>query len=107
MTMDPILSYRKLRVYSYIREYNKNIYLLLRKFPKEENFALSSQLRCASISIMSNLAEGSGRKSNKEKQHFIEIAFGSLAETLCQLEIACDLEYITEHDLQTLCRGNL
>lgn len=100
--MDPLFSYRKLRVYQYAREYNKCVYLLLKKFPKEENYALCDQLRRSSTSILSNLAEGSGRKSNKEKLHFIEIAFGSLTESMCQMEIAFDLGYIDADDLTHL-----
>ena len=62
---------------------------------KCETYALSDQLRRAVVSVPSNIAEGSGRCSVKEKIHFLEIAYGSLTETLCQLDIAHDLEYIT------------
>lgn len=102
--MDGLVVYRKLRVYQYIKEYVKQVYLLLRSFPKEENFALCDQLRRSSTSILSNIAEGSGRKSNKEKLHFIEISFGSLTESMCQLEIAHELGYLNAEELERMDR---
>ena len=56
----------------------KQIYLLQNKFPKEEKYALGDQIRRSSTSIISNIAEGCGRHSLKEKIHFVEIAFGSM-----------------------------
>lgn len=87
-----------LRVYRESKEFVKSVYCLLEKFPKYETYALSDQLRRAVISVPSNIAEGSGRFSIKEKIHFIEIAYGSLTESLCQLDIAHDLEYITDDE---------
>ena len=72
------------------------------KFPQHEQYALSSQIRRAVFSIPSNIAEGSGRASIKEKNHFLEIAFGSLTETYCQLLIAAELGYITDDELKTV-----
>ena len=68
-------------------------------FPNEERYALCEQLRRAVVSIPSNIAEGMGRSSVKEQVHFIEIAFASLNETMCQIEIAKDLGYIKEDEL--------
>ena len=87
-----------LRVYKEAKELVKSVYALLEKFPKHETFVLSDQLRRAVISVPSNIVEGSGRFSMKEKIHFIEIAYGSLTETLCQLDIAHDLSYISDED---------
>ena len=70
------------------------------KFPKTENYALCDQLRRAAISVPSNIAEGTGRMAVKEQIHFLEIAFGSLMEVYCQLQIAVDRGYITPEDLQ-------
>ena len=67
----------------------------MKKFPKEEQYAMCDQLRRAAISITSNIAEGSGRNSFKEKVHFLEFSYGSLMEVLSQMDVACDLEYIT------------
>ena len=74
----------------------------MQKFPREENFALCDQLRRSASSVPSNIAESTGRKSNKEKLHFIEFAFGSLTDSMCQLEIAYDLSYITLEELQKM-----
>lgn len=87
-----------LRVYKEAKLLVREVYSLLDKFPKVETFALSDQLRRAVVSVPSNIAEGSGRYSIREKIHFIEIAYGSLTETLCQLDIAHDLLYISEKE---------
>ena len=87
-----------LRVYQEAKQLVKNVYLLLEKFPKCEVYAMGDQLRRAVVSVPSNIAEGSGRSSLKEKVHFLEIAYGSLTETLCQLDIAHDLGYITSDE---------
>ena len=71
------------------------VYALLKKFPKEEQYALCDQLRRAVISIPSNISEGFGRYSSKEQIHFFEIAYGSLREVDCQMDISCDLGYIS------------
>ena len=94
--------YRKLVAYLRAKDIVKLTYKLLRKFPKEEQFALCDQLRRASISVTSNIAEGMGRISNKEKCHFIEMAFGSLMEIMSQFEIAQELNYISENDLNNM-----
>ena len=87
-----------LRVYKEAKLLVREVYSLMDKFPKFETYALSDQLRRAVVSVPSNIAEGSGRFSIKEKIHFIEIAYGSLTETLCQLDIAHDLEYISDKE---------
>jgi four helix bundle protein len=85
--------YRKLVAYVKACEVRRNVYRLVKRFPKEEQFALSSQLRRASVSITSNIAEGMTRYSNKDKIHFLEISFGSLMEVMSQLEVALDEGY--------------
>ena len=87
-----------LRVYKEAKLLVRDIYSLMDKFPKYETYALIDQLRRAVISVPSNIAEGSGRISTKEKIHFLEIAYGSLTETLCQLDIARDLGYISDEE---------
>ena len=89
------LGYRKLNVYQQAREIVKQVYALIKNFPKEEQFALSAQLRRAAVSITSNIAEGTSRYSYKDKVHFLEMSFGSLMEVMSQLELAEDLGYIT------------
>lgn len=74
----------------------EEIYKLSSKFPEEERFGLSSQIRRAAVSIPSNIAEGAGRKGNKELLHFTFIALGSLAELETQYLIAIRLNYISQ-----------
>ena len=95
-------SFEKLKVYQVARALVKDIYVLQNSFPKEERYALGDQVRRAATSITANLAEGSGRQSVKEKIHFIEIAFGSMTEVFCELQTACDLNYIEESQLDAL-----
>lgn len=97
-----MFSFESLRVYKVARQLVKDVYLLQNLFPKEERYALGDQIRRAATSITSNLAEGSGRQSVKEKIHFIEIAFGSMTEVFCELQTACDLQYIKEEQLDAL-----
>ena len=94
-------SYRQLDAYQKAKEFVIYVYALLKQFPKEEQYALCDQLRRAVISIPSNIAEGMGRVSVKEQIHFIEIAFGSLNETMCQIELAYELNYISQEHLNT------
>lgn len=99
---DRKFSFEGLEVYQAARVLVKEVYLLQNKFPKTETFALGDQIRRSASSVTSNIAEGSGRSSNKEKVHFIEIAYGSLMEAFSQLQIAQDLGYITEEDIDTI-----
>ncbi len=94
-----LFSYRNLVAYQRAKVLVIEVYKLLKLFPKEENYALCDQLRRAVISIPSNIAEGMGRVSIKEQIHFIEIAFGSLSEVMCQIELAKDLNYITANQI--------
>lgn len=90
--------YKQLDVYIESKRLVKMVYELLRKFPKEEQYALCDQLRRAVISVPSNIAEGLGRYSVKEQVHFLEIAYGSLREVDCQMDIAFDLGYVTSEE---------
>ena len=90
-----VFGYRKLIAYQKAKEILKNTYILIKKFPDEERYAMCNQLRRASLSITSNIAEGINRFSIKDKSHFIEMAYGSLMEVSSQLEIAEELDYIT------------
>jgi four helix bundle protein len=77
------------------------IYVVTKSFPKEETYGLISQLRRASVSIASNLAEGS-KKGKKEFSHFIKIAQGSGAEIETQLIISNNLGFLNEDNFQKL-----
>ena len=93
-----IFGYRKLIAYQKAKEVVKHTYKLLKKFPAEERYAMSDQLRRASVSITSNIAEGINRYSVKDKSHFIEMSYGSLMEVSSQFEIAEELGYITAEE---------
>ena len=75
-----LYSFEKLMAWQESRSLVKSIYVLLNKYPKYEQFALCDQIRRASISVPSNIAEGNTKNSSKERIHFIEIAYGSLME---------------------------
>ena len=92
--------YRKLNVYQQALLNVKMVYELVRKFPSYEQYALSDQIRRSVISVPANIAEGMGRFSKKERIHFLEIANGSLTETMCHLEIAHLLKYIMDKELK-------
>ncbi len=97
-----IYSFEKLRVWQESKKLVVEVYQLLDSFPKFEKFAICDQIRRAIVSVPSNIAEGSGRKSLKEQIHFLEISYGSLMETYNQLLIAIDLAYITEDSVATI-----
>ena len=97
-----IFGYRKLIAYQKAKEVVKNTYILLKKFPADERYAMCDQLRRASVSITSNIAEGVNRFSLKEKTHFMEIAYGSLMEVSSQFEIAEDLGYISTENRMSM-----
>lgn len=77
-------------------------YLSTKEFPKEEIFGLTSQIRRSSISIPSNIAEGFGRDGNKEFLRFLKISLSSLFEYQTQIEIAKNINYLTENQFNKL-----
>lgn len=95
-------SFEKLKVWQEVKKLVVEVYHLLDSFPKFENYALCDQIRRAIVSVPSNIAEGSGRKSLKEQIHFLEISYGSLMETYNQLLIAIALDYITEESVEAI-----
>lgn len=97
-------NYKDLEAYKEAKILVRMIYSLLQLFPKEEMYALCDQLRRAVISVPSNIAEGSGRTSAKDQAHFFEMAFGSLMEVDCQIDIAHELGYVSsdEHEEVTV-----
>ena len=89
-------NFRKFDFWPDSKELSVEIIKLLRTFPKEEQFALCNQLRRASVSIVSNIAEGTGRDTDADFAHFIDIAMGSAYEVETQIEISKDLGYISD-----------
>jgi len=94
-----LLNHKKLEVWNKSMELVTNIYLITKTFPKEELFGLTNQLRRAAVSVVSNIAEGSARKSNIERKRFYEISRASLVEIDSQIEISYRLEYINKDKL--------
>ena len=97
-----VYSFEKLIVWQEAKKLVADVYHLLDSFPKFEKYALCDQIRRAIVSVPSNIAEGSGRKSLKEQIHFLEISYGSLMESYNQLLIAIDLNYITEESVEAI-----
>lgn len=90
--------YKDLIVWQKSIDLVEEIYKLTSKFPNDETYSLSNQMRRAAISIPSNIAEGNGRNSNKDYVHFLSIARGSKSELETQLYISVRLKYLTsEH----------
>lgn len=80
--------FEKLDVWRKAVDFADRVYADTSTFPSDERFGLTSQMRRASVSISSNIAEGSGRSSDKDFTHFLQIAYGSLMEVLSQAQIA-------------------
>jgi four helix bundle protein len=97
-----ISSYRDLKVWQLSMDVVEQVYHLTKKFPKEEFYGLTNQLRRAAVSIPSNIAEGHARDSTKEFLHHISISFGSLSELETQLILSQRLRYIEQAELQTI-----
>ena len=93
-----IYSFEKLECWQKARQLAVWTYGVTQKFPPEEKFGMVSQMRRAAISIASNLAEGSSRKTAKDKNHFSTIAYSSTMELLNDLIIANDLKFITDEN---------
>lgn len=91
---DCLFSYQKLDIYQIAKNIVKKTYKIIKDLPSSEQYGLISQMNRAAISIPSNIAESSGRSSKKEKSQFISIAFASLMELTCQIEISLDLGYV-------------
>ena len=93
-------TYHDLKVWQGAMELTTKIYRITRKFPAEEMYGLSTQLRRAAISVPSNIAEGKGRSSDKELLQFLSHARGSMYEVQTQLEIAELLSFLTKTDYE-------
>jgi len=95
-------SFERLEVWNKSRQLAKSTYKVTQSFPDSEKFGIVSQLRRAVVSICSNIAEGSSRRSKKDQAHFYNIAYSSLMETLNQLIISNDLDYLDNELLAEL-----
>lgn len=95
-------SYQTLNVYKDAKALVVEVYRLLKQYPVEERYALCDQIRRAAVSITSNIAEGMSRYSDKEKAHFLEIAYASMMEVESQLDISVDLDYIRQEQFKAM-----
>ncbi|MBC6112190.1 four helix bundle protein [Pedobacter fastidiosus] len=91
-----IYSFEKLEVWQLARKFRKEIYELVKKFPKEEIYGLTSQIKRSSSSIGDCLAEGTARITSKDKAHFMVMSYSSAIETINHIIGAYDLNYINE-----------
>ena len=96
--------FKDLEIWKRSRLFCTDIYSITSKFPEAEKFGITNQLRRASVSIPSNIAEGSSRKSNKDFSRFLEITLGSAYEIETQLLIAFDLKFMNEQELNLLTK---
>ncbi|WP_373493440.1 four helix bundle protein [Aquiflexum sp.] len=95
-------NYKELDIWKRSIKLAVNIYKLTSVLPTEEKFGLVSQLRRCAVSVPSNIAEGSGRKTNKEFSQFLTIAYGSLCELDTQVIISLELGYLKSNDVQDI-----
>lgn len=95
-------SYIELNVWKESRGLVKEIYTILQKFPREEQFGITSQLKRAAVSVPSNIAEGVGRNTTKDSLQFFYVSRGSLYELETQLYLCFDLNFISEDQLKTI-----
>jgi len=97
--MSGVKSYKELLIWQKGIKIVVLIYKLTKDFPKEEMYALTSQLKRATVSVPSNIAEGFGRQTDKSFNHFLNISRGSLNEIETQLIIAKELDFVVDYNL--------
>ncbi|RZK59991.1 MAG: four helix bundle protein [Pedobacter sp.] len=95
-------NFRQLQIWQEGMKIAKSVYLVLNSFPSSEKFGLISQISRCSISVPSNIAEGSSRSSNKEFAHFLSISLGSLFELETQLQLSIDLNFLNQIGIEKL-----
>lgn len=97
--------YRNWTVYKKSLYVVKGVYMITNKYPPHEKFGLVSQMRRSSVSIVSNIAEGSRRRSLKDKKYFLNVAFGSVSELEAQIEIGNMLNFISRLEYEKINRS--
>lgn len=97
-----LLPHEKLDVWHLSREIAGTIYKITAGYPRTEQFGLVNQVRRAAVSVMSNLAEGSGRTSTRDQSHFSQIAYGSLMELDAQLQLSSDLGFLSDSNYEQI-----
>ncbi len=96
-----MFGFEKLTAWQKAVEYADLIYKVTRSFPADERFGLTSQLRRSAVSVSSNIAEGSSRSSRIDFARFVEIAYGSLLESISELKIANRLGFLNDAMYET------
>lgn len=99
--MSTIKAFEELIIWQEARKFANGIYKLTKKYPQEELYGLTSQMRRAGVSIMSNIAEGFDRRTTKEFKNFLVISRASVSEVQNDLYISLDLNYINNEDFKT------
>ncbi len=96
-----MFGFEKLTAWQKAVEYADLMYKVTRSFPTEERFGLTSQLRRSAVSVSSNIAEGSSRSSRTDFARFVEISYGSLLESISELQIAKRQEFLNGEMFET------
>lgn len=99
-----MIDYKRLDVWRKGLEILKQVYIISARFPEEEKFGLTAQIRRAAISIISNIAEGAGRNSNAQFINFLSFSKGSATEVEGQMIAANVLEFISDEELDNICK---
>ena len=97
--------WKRLDVWKLADELAYKTYLITRKFPKEELYGVTSQLRRSALSVPTNIVEGYSRKGDKELAHFVNISLGSMAETKYLLYFAIRLGYLSDEECDEIKKG--
>ncbi|MFH0763878.1 MAG: four helix bundle protein [Candidatus Omnitrophota bacterium] len=100
MVKEKLGSFKDLIAWQKAYKLTLEIYKITKNFPREEQYGLSAQMRRAAVSVVSNIAEGYGRKGRAEYINFLSMAYASLSELETQLLLSKDLEYIKEENLK-------
>ncbi len=97
-----VRDFKKLTVWEKAMALTKNVYLLSKELPTDERFGLAIQMRRCAVSIPSNIAEGSQRKTDKDYRQFLSISAGSAAELETQLLLAREIYHVTDRTTESL-----
>jgi four helix bundle protein len=97
-----VRDFKRLDVWRLSIELSKGVYVVARGFPRDEVYGLTSQIKRAVVSVPSNIAEGCGKKTNKDCSSFLHHAMGSLKEVECQVVLARELDYLSEDEFKEL-----
>lgn len=101
---DKVRHYKELKIWQKARALTKAVYQLSARFPPEERYGLSAQMRSAAVSVPSNIAEGQARTGTREFLHFLSHASGSLAELETQILLSVDLGYCNEAGITSISK---